>query len=42
VSCVGLGSKLISKEIIDNQAYEELAKSVEKTLQLIQRLKRNK
>jgi 2-dehydro-3-deoxyphosphogluconate aldolase/(4S)-4-hydroxy-2-oxoglutarate aldolase len=42
VSCVGLGSKLISKEIIDNQAYEELAKRVEKTLQLIQRLKRNK
>ena len=42
VSCVGLGSKLISKEIIDNQAYEELAKSVEKTLQLIQRLKRKK
>ena len=42
VSCVGLGSKLISKEIIDNQAYEELAKRVEKTLQLIQRLKRDK
>ncbi|MEL0074367.1 MAG: bifunctional 4-hydroxy-2-oxoglutarate aldolase/2-dehydro-3-deoxy-phosphogluconate aldolase, partial [Flavobacteriaceae bacterium] len=42
VSCVGLGSKLITKEIIDNQAYEELAKRVEKTLQLIQRLKRNK
>lgn len=40
VSCVGLGSKLITKEIIDNQAYEELAKRVEKTLQLIQRLKR--
>ena len=39
VSCVGLGSKLITKEIIDNQAYEELAKRVEKTLQLIQRLK---
>jgi len=42
VSCVGLGSKLITKEIIDNQAYEELAKRVEKTLQLIQRLKPNK
>ena len=42
VSCVGLGSKLITKEIIDNQAYEELAKRVEKTLQLIQRLKRDK
>ena len=42
VSCVGLGSKLITKEIIDNQAYKELAKRVEKTLQLIQRLKRNK
>ena len=42
VSCVGLGSKLITKEIIDNQAYEELAKRVEKTLQLIQRLKHNK
>ncbi len=42
VSCVGLGSKLITKEIIDNQAYEELAKRVEKTLQLIQRLKTNK
>jgi 2-dehydro-3-deoxyphosphogluconate aldolase/(4S)-4-hydroxy-2-oxoglutarate aldolase len=42
VSCVGLGSKLITKEIIDNQAYEELAKRVEKTLQIIQRLKHNK
>lgn len=42
VSCVGLGSKLITKEIIDNQAYEELTKRVEKTLQLIQRLKTNK
>lgn len=42
VSCVGLGSKLITKKIIDNQAYEELAKCVEKTLQLIQRLKTNK
>lgn len=42
VSCVGLGSKLITKKIIDNQAYEELAKRVEKTLQLIQRLKTNK
>lgn len=42
VSCVGLGSKLITKEIIDNQAYEELTKRVEKTLQLIQRLKPNK
>ena len=42
VSCVGLGSKLITKKIIDNQAYEELAKRVEKTLQLIQRLKPNK
>lgn len=42
VSCVGFGSKLITKKIIDNQAYEELAKRVEKTLQLIQRLKTNK
>ena len=41
VSCVGLGSKLISKEIIYNQDYQALTSRVEKTLKTIQDLKLN-
>ena len=36
VTCVGMGSKLISKEILDNKDYQGLEKKVADTLQLIQ------
>ena len=39
VTCVGMGSKLISKSIIQQRAYEELEKNVEVTLKLIQELR---
>ena len=39
VTCVGMGSKLISKEILANQSYAELTNNVKDTLTLIQRLK---
>ncbi len=38
VTCVGMGSKLISKDIIHDQAYEELREKVASTLALIQEL----
>tara|TARA_B100000767_G_scaffold275426_1_gene312306 strand:+ start:337 stop:513 length:177 start_codon:yes stop_codon:yes gene_type:complete len=38
VTCVGMGSKLISKEILANQSYAELTNNVKDTLTLIQRL----
>jgi len=39
VTCVGMGSKLISKEILANQDYEGLEKVVRQTLSLISKLR---
>lgn len=41
VSCVGLGSKLISKELIKNQEYDQISNTIKKTLALIQTLKQS-
>ena len=41
VSCVGLGSKLISKELIKNQDYDQISNTIKKTLALIQTLKQS-
>lgn len=40
VTCVGMGSKLISKEILANKDFDKLQHTVEETLSLIQRLKK--
>lgn len=40
VTCVGMGSKLISKTILDNQDFKGLEKKVSETLQLIASLKK--
>lgn len=40
VTCVGMGSKLISKEIIVNKDYNGLQKKVEETLDLIKKLRK--
>lgn len=42
VTCVGLGSQLISKELVQSKSYDSLAEIVKKTLALIQVLKQNK
>jgi 2-dehydro-3-deoxyphosphogluconate aldolase/(4S)-4-hydroxy-2-oxoglutarate aldolase len=39
VTCVGMGSQLISKDILANKSYDELSKNVKDTLALIQTLK---
>jgi len=39
VTCVGLGSKLITKELVKAKDWEGLRKSVENTLSIVQRLK---
>ena len=39
VSCVGMGSKLISKELLVNKNYDQLTLAVQKTLALIQKIK---
>jgi len=39
VTCVGIGSKLISKEIISNKNYKELEKKVKETLSLIKQIR---
>jgi 2-dehydro-3-deoxyphosphogluconate aldolase/(4S)-4-hydroxy-2-oxoglutarate aldolase len=41
VSCVGLGSKLISKELVKNQDYDQISNTMKKTLALIQTLKQS-
>ena len=41
VSCVGLGSKLISKELIKNQDYDKISNTIKKTLALIQTLRQS-
>ncbi len=38
--CVGMGSKLISKDLVANRDFEELTKRVSNTLQLISELKK--
>ena len=38
-SCVGLGSKLISKEILNNKNYEKLKNRVSNTLELIKKIR---
>ncbi|TDQ32424.1 bifunctional 4-hydroxy-2-oxoglutarate aldolase/2-dehydro-3-deoxy-phosphogluconate aldolase [Zeaxanthinibacter enoshimensis] len=40
VTCVGLGSKLISKELLANRDFEALEKTVRDTLQLISNLRK--
>lgn len=39
VTCVGMGSKLISKDIVKNESYQELEDKVRAALDLIQSLK---
>jgi len=39
VTCVGMGSKLISKEVLANQDFDGLQKSVSETLQLIKNIR---
>lgn len=39
VTCVGMGSKLISKEILENKNYSELKSQVKTTLALISKLR---
>lgn len=39
ITCVGMGSKLISKEIIRNEEYTKLQQLVEKTINIIQELR---
>lgn len=39
VTCVGMGSKLISKEILVNKDYNQLTHNVNKTLQLIKKIR---
>lgn len=39
VTCVGMGSKLISKEILAEESYSKLTQDVRKTLEIIQELK---
>ncbi|MBL4746407.1 MAG: bifunctional 4-hydroxy-2-oxoglutarate aldolase/2-dehydro-3-deoxy-phosphogluconate aldolase [Flavobacteriaceae bacterium] len=40
VTCVGMGSQLISKEIIANQAYALLTENVAKALEIIQKVRK--
>ena len=39
VTCVGMGSKLISKETLKNRAFDDLKQTVKQALELIQKLK---
>ena len=39
VSCVGMGSKLISKALLNNQDFEKLEKTVKETLDLIKKIR---
>ncbi len=40
VHCVGMGSKLITKDVITNSKYDELAKNVKAAIQIVQKLKK--
>jgi 2-dehydro-3-deoxyphosphogluconate aldolase/(4S)-4-hydroxy-2-oxoglutarate aldolase len=42
VTCVGMGSQLISKEVLASKDFESLKQTVVKTLALIQKLKSNR
>ena len=42
VTCVGMGSQLISKEVLASKDFESLEQTVAKTLALIQKLKSNR
>ena len=42
VTCVGMGSQLISKEVLASKNFESLEQTVAKTLALIQKLKSNR
>ena len=39
VTCVGMGSKLISKELLVNKDYNQLTHNVNKTIQLIKKIR---
>ena len=41
VTCVGMGSNLISKDILANQDYEKLQSRVSETLALLKRIRKN-
>jgi 2-dehydro-3-deoxyphosphogluconate aldolase/(4S)-4-hydroxy-2-oxoglutarate aldolase len=41
VTCVGMGSKLISKEVVQNPDFEQLEQLVRDTLQIIKSIKKN-
>ncbi len=40
VSCVGMGSQLIGKNVIENGTYDELTQTVKSALQIVQELKK--
>jgi len=40
VTCVGMGSQLITKEILDTKNYQKLASAVESALGIIKKLKK--
>ena len=42
VTCVGMGSKLISKEVLEQKDFEGLEKKVTDTLKLIEKIRREK
>ena len=42
VTCVGMGSKLISKEVLEQKDFEGLEKKVTETLKLIEKIRREK
>ena len=42
VTWVGMGSKLITKDIIENKSYSKLTQRVEKTLSLIKQIRSGK
>ena len=39
VTCVGMGSKLLSKELIQNKEYDQISSDVSATLELIQQIR---
>jgi 2-dehydro-3-deoxyphosphogluconate aldolase/(4S)-4-hydroxy-2-oxoglutarate aldolase len=41
VTCVGMGSQLISKDIIANRDFKKLEQSIKNALQIIDKIKRN-
>jgi 2-dehydro-3-deoxyphosphogluconate aldolase/(4S)-4-hydroxy-2-oxoglutarate aldolase len=39
VTCVGMGSRLINKEIVENQDYSKLENMVREALEIIQKVR---